>query len=1017
MTPSPHSRVRAASIAACLGVLLAACEKSEPPEFSYYGERIAPVIEVGCAVQTTGCHVATEAQAAVGNLDLTSYDALMRRRDVLSPSGPYPVGQLLLKGGDAVDIPVQTFDPPAGAPDDQRFVAVTTDIRHAGGALLRVGSDGYAKLKSWISQGYRRDGAPHEALSYSVGDCRAEPGQHRGFDPNAEPADAESYAEFVREVQPVLVERCAGSACHGSPQADLYLSCGKSEAERRWNYFVALAHMDVTASLSELLRRPLSKPRGGTFHEGGTIFPDTDDPGYKRLRAFIEKLANDKPELLLYDPEDEGLRFFGNYVQPVLVKKGCMFQNCHSPSMFHDLRLRGGSNGTFSRIAFDRNYDMARAMLSLESEDPNQSRIIAKNLYPVDKRGVGIAHRGGPLFEDFGARSATPADCAGIDVTSQPLSDVPAYCVLTQWHAVERARALRDGAISPPDELALVWVSRGLDVGDPRDFDTYRPGADLLTAPLSLDAEGRPALGPPRSLLADCGLSKDSADVRGPAISWDAKLLAFAARSRADEPLRIYEANSDGSACGLKQGLPSQSDTQNGIRIHDFDPAYAPDGRLVFASTRGNVDGEGFGYQGPQRTPSQLAPNANLYVLEPREGRVRQLSFLLNQELQPSFMADGRLIYTTEKRAPGFFQLAGRRQNLDGADYHPLYAQRKSIGFELATEIVELPNRDFAFIAAPFGAREGAGSLAVVNRSIGPDQDDRDPNDPFYIHSLSFPRPGAFDGGSGVYRSPAPLPSGYVVVSCDEGARDLAQGGYDFDLCGMHPLTGETFHLGGEPGRADVEAVAVYAREDRGVFRSRSDEPNAATRIEPGTSNAVVHFLDFPMLATLLFDNRRVGRPIDERIGGFDVLESVPPDPAAQGFDDLPSAQVVRDDYGQLFVHYEELGHAPLFSDGSAKVDLPGGHPLVLRVTDAQGKTLSFREGAPFSGEIVQREEMQFYPGERSSQSFRRGLFNGLCAACHGSITGAELDIAVNIDVLTSASTTEARSSEPRPLR
>ncbi len=39
-------------------------------------------------------------------------------------------------------------------------------------------------------------------------------------------------------------------------------------------------------------------------------------------------------------------------------------------------------------------------------------------------------------------------------------------------------------------------------------------------------------------------------------------------------------------------------------------------------------------------------------------------------------MQDGRLIFTTEKRAPGFYQLALRRQNLDGGDYHPLYAQR-----------------------------------------------------------------------------------------------------------------------------------------------------------------------------------------------------------------------------------------------------------------------------------------------------------------------------------------------------
>ena len=106
--------------------------------------------------------------------------------------------------------------------------------------------------------------------------------------------------------------------------------------------------------------------------------------------------------------------------------------------------------------------------------------------------------------------------------------------------------------------------------------------------------------------------------------------------------------------------MASESAQLNGILTHDFNPTYAPDGHLVFASTRGNIQGAGFRYSGPQRTPSQLAPNANLYVRAPGDGSLRQLTFLLNQELMPSFMADGRLILTAEKRAPEFYQLAGR---------------------------------------------------------------------------------------------------------------------------------------------------------------------------------------------------------------------------------------------------------------------------------------------------------------------------------------------------------------------
>src|SRR5688572_23851893 len=78
--------------------LLAACEAPEREPFSFYDERIAPVLEPGCARQTTGCHVDNGRGFALGNLDLTSYRSLLKRRDTLAPYGPYSVGLMLLKG-------------------------------------------------------------------------------------------------------------------------------------------------------------------------------------------------------------------------------------------------------------------------------------------------------------------------------------------------------------------------------------------------------------------------------------------------------------------------------------------------------------------------------------------------------------------------------------------------------------------------------------------------------------------------------------------------------------------------------------------------------------------------------------------------------------------------------------------------------------------------------------------------------------------------------------------------------
>jgi hypothetical protein len=981
-------------------MLLSACGENEPPAFSFYEQRVQPVLQVGCAQQTTGCHVATAQGTASGNLDLTSYEGLLQRADVLPASGPYGVGQLLLKGGDPLQIPVQTFDPPDMAQPDRFFVTMTTDVRHAGGRNLREGSDGYAQLKQWIAQGYSQDGSAHENVRRSEGNCRSGAGTHVGFDPDAAPPDPEGYLEFAQVVQPILKSRCAGSVCHGNPIADLYLSCGDNEAEQRWNYFVARAHVDSESSLSELLRRPLAKQRGGTFHEGGTIFTSTDDPGYGAIRSWIEHMiARDKASLK-YQPQDEGLRFFGNYVQPVLVKKGCMFSNCHGPSMFHDLRLRGGSLGVFSRIALDRNYAMAKLLLNLESADPDDSRIIAKNLFPPDRSGRGLAHRGGALLEDFVA-PASPEACAGFDVRAQPLDRASAYCVLTAWHALERSLAKQRGELGDDDELGLLYVTRPLGIGDARDFDTFRPGADLVRATLTLHGNDPPALGTPASISGGCNLGQ--ADIRGPAVSWDAKQIAFAARKSAGEPFHLYTANPDGSSCArLDLAAP---DSGNGILIHDFDPAYAPDGRIVFASTRGNT----FLNLGPSRTPSQLTPNANLFVFDPKDRSIRELTFLSNQELQPSFMADGRLIFTVEKRSAQFFQLAGRRQNLDGGDYHPLFAQRKSVGFEMATEISELPNRNFALVAAKYGAADGAGTIAIVNRSIGPDQNDRDPNDKLYLHSLSFPVPGAFAGQSGAYRSPAPLPSRWLVVSCDPNARDLAAGNFDFDLCALDPISGAISLLGGVAGSAEVEAAAIYPRENYGVFVSRHDEVNGRTDVIPGDRAVEVNVLDAPLLASLLFNNTRTGRPIDRNVAAFEVL--VQKTPTSDRFEAL--SDVIHDDYGQVYLAYDSLGTVRARGDGSLKFRMPGGAPIVLKLLNSNGSPLMFPAGSPLMGEQVQREEMQFYPGERAHQGFRRELFDGMCGGCHGSVSGRELDVAVDIDALTSASKTEADGADP----
>src|SRR4030095_7651861 len=127
-----------------------------------------------------------------------------------------------------------------------------------------------------------------------------------------------------------------------------------------------------------------------------------------------------------------------------------------------------------------------------------------------------------------------------------------------------------------------------------------------------------------------------------------------------------------------------------------------------------------------------------------------------------------------------------------------------------------------------------------------------------------------------------------------------------------------------------------------------------------------------------------VGREVPSRSTYLGVWEDLPPDP---GVTDFPSGGqfVMNDDFGQVYVKRQRLGQVHVQSDNSAAMSVPGGVPIVL---ETDFKLASDRSAARHH----QRESTQFYPGEELRQGFRRSLFNGLCAGCHGSVSGVEMD-------------------------
>jgi hypothetical protein len=201
--------------------------------------------------------------------------------------------------------------------------------------------------------------------------------------------------------------------------------------------------------------------------------------------------------------------------------------------------------------------------------------------------------------------------------------------------------------------------------------------------------------------------------------------------------------------------------------------------------------------------------------------------------------------------------------------------------------------------------------------------------------------------------------------------------------------------------------VAVYGRYNYGIFKSRLDEPNAATSVstDPADRVADVTFLDAPLLVSLMFQNTRSRRVIPSPMNDMEIWEDLPPESGVKSYD-AGGAYVVTDAFGKVYVRRRRLGVGAPLADGSMHVQVPGGTPIVL----APLVQLAADKGPVRHHQL---EEMQFYPGESARQGFQRGLFNGICAGCHGAVSGYDSDIAVNPDILTQASRIDAKGMDP----
>lgn len=317
-------------------------------------------------------------------------------------------------------------------------------------------------------------------------------------------------------------------------------------------------------------------------------------------------------------------------------------------------------------------------------------------------------------------------------------------------------------------------------------------------------------------------------DVQQPDVSFDGTRVVFSAVEGPGEEWRLYEIGLDGT--GLRKltfddrdvaiptdpAAPRRNQRAFG-RYGDFGPAYLPDGRIIFASTRYMTVSGSCGQRGQ-----------NLYVLDPSSGEMHRRTTERAGAIDPAVLSDGTVVFshwidatnvpsldgpglrpleTDYNFAPSFWGVWTMNPDGTGARRYAFLRGGLEDGGG-AYQPHELPDGD---LVVTF---RGAGSLLGHTLANAITRVEPGPVEPHELRFLGDPY--NLEGPHAL--APAPLPDGRVVCSytptssVDVDWRGRRTASYDFGLYVVDEAQETLTPVYNEPDTDELDAVAVYPR-------------------------------------------------------------------------------------------------------------------------------------------------------------------------------------------------------------
>ena len=371
-------------------------------------------------------------------------------------------------------------------------------------------------------------------------------------------------------------------------------------------------------------------------------------------------------------------------------------------------------------------------------------------------------------------------------------------------------------------------------------------------------------------------LDDPTGGVRDPQMHYDGKKILLSYRKGGQPFYRLYEINIDGS--GLKQLTHGPYD--------DFEPAYLPDGGIVFCSSRCN-----------RWVPCYVTQVAVLFRCEGDGSAIRQLSPNTEQENTPWVLPDGRVLYQrweyVDRSQVGYHHLW--TMNPDGTGQMVYYGNQHPNTVMIDAKPIPGTKTVVASFSPGHGRNEHAGAVTIVDPRNGPD-------------SREMAR--RVSGGRASYRDPYPLAADRFLVA--EGTKillmdDTGQTSTVFDM----PAAWRTGRMGPHEPRP------LRPRPRERMVPSRVDLSKAAGEV---------------MLENVTLGRNMAGVKPGE-ITDLLVLEILP-----KQYNMFSGMEPLT--YGGSFLLEGILGTVPVEPDGSAYFKLPAMRPLFFVALDKDGRAV-----------------------------------------------------------------------------